>query len=221
MRFDKGEKDMKYDINSYLDKISKVEQGYENRTKELTQEEAKTRGKLEELKTAMTDSLSAEALEMPIKTSFSSLEKQHVSFKDRLVKIASFIPIIQEAKAAALEQEVQELGTYYRETIQPQMKLDSQEIEHELKVRKAAYMSAVRDLHILMQEQERVHNYVVGAFHRAGIAQKAPQPAGTAVQIKFKNGYAPVNDLSGITKHEIKEVEQTGNLDPLLEQLLK
>lgn len=212
---------MKYDINSYLDKISKVEQGYENRTKELTQEETETRGKLEELKAAMTDSLSAEALKMPIKTSFSSLEKQHVSFKDRLVKIASFIPIIQQAKASALEQEVTALGTYYREQIQPQMKLDSQEIEHELKVRKAAYMSAIRDLHLLMEEQKRVHNHVVGAFHRAGISQKAPQPAGTAVQIKFKNGYAPYNDLTGITEREIKDIEQTGILDPALEQLLK
>lgn len=65
---------------------------------------------------------------------------------------------------------------------------DSHRIEQELKVRKAEYMNAVRDLYVLMKEQKRVNRHVVGAFHHAGLAEKAPQPEESAVQ-RFKRNF--------------------------------
>ena len=81
-----------------------------------------------------------------------------------------------------------ELGDYYRETIQLQMVEDSHRIEQELKVQKAEYRNAVRDLNVLMEEQKRVHHHVVRDIHHAGLAEKTPQPEGSAVQ-RFKQNF--------------------------------
>lgn len=213
---------MKYntEIESLLEKLHDLEKAQDNRISELKTEEKETNAKIEEVQAAMQESLSAEAIGMPVKTPLVTLEKQRGSLQERLSKILSMIPIVAKWCEDSMREETRKLGAFFTKNIQPKMLEEAKQQQENVIKAKARYMLEVQKLAKLQNEQKALHQRIGHAFYKANIAEEAPRP-NVAIEVEFKNGWKPYGNLSGVTEQEIRHTFATAQIDSKLAKYLK